>query len=429
MAAADRSILIVGAGQAGATAAAALRSFGFEGRIAMAGAEALAPYERPPLSKGVLSGGTAMEAIAVHPAGFYEEQRIELLLGQEVVDLDVQARQARLGDGRLIAYDQCLIATGGRARVLPQLPPGTPRVHYLRSAGDAAALRQDLLRHRSLMIVGAGFLGLELASTARAMGLAVTVLESAPRLLSRAVPAPLSQWLHKRVAAAGVDLRLGAVCESLAADGEGVTAVLADQASLRADLVAVATGMEPEVELARRAGLAIDDANRGIRVDGHCATSIPHVFAAGDCTSQFHPHMGAQLRLESWQSANEQARIAAAAMAGAETPGLSAPWFWSDQFDCNLQMLGVPVPGLNYLRRSGAGDGDQAPRFLLLGADGAGRILHAIAVNAGGDLRQLKALVDARTACDPAALCDGATPLRQLVRAALAAQPLPTPPR
>lgn len=415
----DRTLLIIGAGQAGATAAACLRSFGCEGRIVLVGAEAGRPYERPPLSKGVLSGDVALDAIGVHPAGFYEEQRIERLTGLAVTDLDVAARQARLADGRRIGYDQCLIATGGRARSLPPLPAGTPRVHYLRSAQDAARLREDLLRHRSLLIVGGGFLGLELASTARGMGLEVRVLESAPRLLARAVPPVFSQWLHQRVRDAGVDLHLEAVVSDLHADGHGVTAELAGHGPLRADLVAVAAGQEPDVDLARRAGICLHPGNHGIRTDGRCATSAPHVFAAGDCASQFHPYLGAELRLESWQSANEQARIAAAAMAGLSAPPLSAPWFWSDQFGCNLQMLGMPVPGLTYRCRRAADDGAQVPRFLLMGASDAGQILHAIAVNAGGDLRALKPLVDAAAACDPVALCDTGTPLRQQVRALL----------
>lgn len=422
----DRTILIIGAGQAGATAAACLRSFGFEGRIVLVGAEAGLPYERPPLSKGVLGGAVALDAIGVHPAGFYASQRIEVLAGLAVTDLDVAARQARLADGRRIGYDQCLIATGGRARSLPQLPAGTPRVHYLRSAQDAARLREDLLRHRSLLIVGGGFLGLELASTARGMGLQVCVLESAPRLLARAVPPVFSQWLGQRAQDAGVDLHLEAVVGDLHADGHGVTAVLAGHGVLRADMVAVAAGLEPDVDLARRAGIHLHAGNHGIRTDGRGATSAPHVFAAGDCASQFHPHLGAEIRLESWQSANEQARIAAAAMAGASTPGLSAPWFWSDQFGCNLQMLGMPVPGLTYRCRREADDGAQAPRFLLLGASDGGQILHAIAVNAGGDLRALKPLVDAGTACDPVALCDTGTPLRQQVRALLQT-PTPSP--
>lgn len=415
----DKTILIVGAGQAGATAAAALRGFGFEGPIVMAGAESLPPYERPPLSKAMLSSADAIGKILVHPAGFYDEKKVELLLDADVVALDTLSREARLANGRVIRYDQCLIATGGRARVVPGLDPAMPRVHYLRSAADALRLREAMQQHRSVLIVGGGFLGLEVASTARGMGLSATVLERASRVLERAVPAEFSQWLQDRMATAGVSLRLGEKCDAFSVDERGVRAVVLDDELLTADLVVVAVGLEPDVALARQAGIATHGTNRGIQVDGRCATSAPGVFAAGDCSSQFHPHAGHELRLESWQSANEQARIAAAAMADVDTTGLAAPWFWTDQFGCNVQMLGMPAEGLAYFRRGVADGGAQAPRFIWLGANSAGQILHAIAVNAGGELRHLKALVDSKAPCDPAALCDIGTPLRQAVRDAL----------
>ncbi len=416
-------VLIVGAGQAGATAAAALRGFGYAGRIVMAGAERPLPYERPPLSKAMLSGDSDGTDYAVHPHGFHEEKSIGLLLGTPVTALDTAARTATLADGSRLAYDDCLLATGGNARTVAGLPPGAPGVHYLRSMADALRLRHDLRRHRSVLIVGGGFLGLEVASTAQALGVQATVLESADRVLARVVPPALSDWLQQRIAAAGVDLRLGARCEAFAlggADGPA-TATLAGGGTVSADMVVVAVGLEPETALARAAGIGLHPANHGIRVDARCATDTPHVYAAGDCCSQLHPFIGAELRLESWQSANEQARLAAAAIAGAATGPLAAPWFWSDQFGCNLQMLGMPVPGLTYHGRGALGEpGAAAPKFLLLGADAEGRVAHAIAVNAGGDLRQLKALIDSRTPCDLQVLCDATAPLKQQVRAALA---------
>ncbi len=426
MTAAQTDVLIVGAGQSGATAAAALREFGYQGRILMVGAERLPPYERPPLSKAILAGTSSVGDILVHPAGFHENKAIEMLPGVQVISLDAAAHTALLSDGQSIGYGHCLIATGGRARTVEGLVPGTPRVHYLRTMADALRLREEMCQQRSVLVVGGGFLGLEVASTARAMGLSATVLESADRVLARAVPPAMSTWLEQRIELAGVDLRLNARCESFAVEASGVTARLSTGGDVSADLILVAVGLEPEVEVARQAGMAIHDVNRGIRVDARCATNAPDIFAVGDCCSQFHPFMDTEVRLESWQSANEQARLAAAAIAGVATNGLNAPWFWSDQFGCNLQMLGVPVAGLTYYSRGSIGAPAEAPKFMLLGANESGQILHAIAVNAGGDLRQLKPLVDGKMPCDPVALCEQSAPLRQLVRAALARTPFPT---
>ncbi|MDM0025212.1 NAD(P)/FAD-dependent oxidoreductase [Variovorax saccharolyticus] len=426
MASRDTDVLIVGAGQAGASAAAALRDFGYPGRILIVGAEQALPYERPPLSKAMLAGSGAVSDILIHPAGFHAEKGVETLLGVAVSSLDVQGRTATLSDGARTTWRHCLIATGGQARSVAGLTPGAARVHYLRTIADALRLREAMRQHRSVLVVGGGFLGLEVASTARTLGLSATVLESADRLLGRVMPPALSRWLREAVCAAGVDLRLDARCEAFDVHADGVVVTLASGETVSADMVVAAIGLVPEVGLARRAGLKIHPDNGGIAVNERCETSAPGVYAAGDCSSQHHPFVDAEIRLESWQNANEQARLVAAAIAGQPAAALTAPWFWSDQFGANLQILGVPVPGLEYHCRGEPGDGDTAGKFLLLGANDAGQILHAIAVNAGGELRMLKPLVDSRTPCDPLALCDAASPLRQQVRAALARTPSPT---
>ncbi|KDP88395.1 ferredoxin reductase [Cupriavidus sp. SK-3] len=416
----DAPILIIGAGQAGATAAAALRSLGHDGGIVMVGGEVHAPYERPPLSKAVLADEQQDERIGVHAAGFYAEQGIDLRLGTTVTSLDPGRGTARCADGQAIAFSRCLLATGGRARTLPALPEGMAGVHYLRSLADARGLRAALRRERSVLVIGGGFLGLETASTARAAGLAVTVIEAAPRLLQRAVPAVFSDWLAQRVRSLGIDLRLGCGIASIPPATNGVAVTLTDGSALHAPLAVVAIGLHPDAGLARAAGLALHPGNGGIQVDAHCRTSAPGVFAAGDCTSQYQPLFGQEVRLESWQNANEQARIAAAAMLGVETAPAAVPWFWTDQLGCNIQMLGAVDPTLCYtLRGNGAADGD-APRFLLLGMAGA-QLRHAIAVNAGGDLRQLRNLIEQRTACDIGLLRNTAMPLKQAVREAAAA--------
>lgn len=408
-------ILIVGAGQAGAMAAAALRGLGYDGRLVMAGGERHAPYERPPLSKSVLADVGEDGKIGVHPPSFYADRDIELRLGACVTVLDAARHVAHLADGSAIGYDRCLLATGGSARVLPALPPGTPHVHYLRSLDDAARLRDAMQCAGELVVIGGGFLGLETASTAAGMGLKVTLVESAQRLLARALPLELGTWLAGRVQAQGVTLRLGCGIVHCDVQGDAVRMQLDDGASLRAPLVVVAIGLTPEVALAAGAGLALHPQNGGIQVDARCRTSSEGVYAAGDCCSQYQPLFGTEVRLESWQSANEQARIAAASMLDMDAEPAALPWFWTDQFGCNVQMLGAAHPEIRYAWRGGAAHDAATPKFMLLGAR-QGRLSHAIAVNAGGDLRQLRTLVGQDVSSHLARLCDGALPLRQAVR-------------
>ncbi|QRQ83957.1 NAD(P)/FAD-dependent oxidoreductase [Cupriavidus oxalaticus] len=408
-------ILIIGAGQAGAMAAAALRGLGYGGRIVMAGSERHAPYERPPLSKSVLADAGQEGRIGVHPASFYADQDIELRLGACVTALDPAQRVAHVADGSAIGYDACLLTTGGNARVLAALPPGTPHVHYLRSLDDATRLRDAMRRAGELVVIGGGFLGLETASTAAGMGLKVTLVESADRLLGRALPPELGTWLADRVRAQGVTLRLGCGIAHCDVRGYAVQMRLADGSGLRAPLVVVAIGLTPEVTLAAGAGLALHPQNGGIRVDQQGRTSAPGIHAAGDCCSQHQPLFGTEMRLESWQSANEQARIAAASMLGVDAEPAALPWFWTDQFGCNVQMLGAAHPDIRYAWRGSAAHDAAAPKFMLLGTR-HGRLSHAIAVNAGGDLRQLRPLVGQDVSAHLARLCDGTLPLRQVVR-------------
>ncbi|MBB1595483.1 NAD(P)/FAD-dependent oxidoreductase [Achromobacter sp. UMC46] len=419
------SILIIGAGQSGAVAAAALRDLGHEGPITLIGREAHAPYERPPLSKAVLQAAEAHAQTAVHPGGFYEQRRIALLTGAEAVRLDPAGHLVHLADGRSLRYHRCLLATGGRARELPNLPRGTPGVHYIRTLDDAAALRAGLTPDARVAVIGGGFLGLEVASTARALGARVTVLESAPRLLERVLPPALSDWLAERVRHAGVTLRLDARmarCTRQPHPDESVrhqarfTIELQDAALIDADVVVVAIGLAPEVSLAAEAGLALDAANGGIVVDAQCRSSDPDVYAAGDCASQHRRHLNMALRLESWQNANEQARAAAAGMLSQPAPGEPYPWFWTDQFGCNVQMLGLPQPGLAYACRGTPQSGADAPKFIWLGhRDGIP--VHAIAINAGGDLRQLRVLFEQGLRIDPLRYADETVALKPLVKA------------
>ncbi|MDH1299832.1 FAD-dependent oxidoreductase [Achromobacter sp. GD03932] len=418
-------ILIIGAGQTGAVAAATLRGLGHAGPITLIGQEAHAPYERPPLSKDVLQNPGAHGQTAVHPQDFYEQQGVTLLTGIEALRIDAAKRLVELADGRSLPYSRCLLATGGRARELPSLPRGTPGVHYIRTLDDAAALRAGLTPQARVAVIGGGFLGLEVASTARALGAAVAVLESAPRLLERVLPAALSDWLAERVRHAGVDLRLDARIVRTDWQPHADTAVrhqarfnigLQDASFIEADVVVVAIGLVPDVSLAAQAGLALDPANGGIAVDAACRSSDPYLYAAGDCASQHRRHLNMALRLESWQNANEQARAAAAGMLDQPAPAEPYPWFWTDQYGCNVQMLGLPQPDLVYACRGVPQAQAEAPKFIWLGhRDGVP--VHAIAINAGGDLRQLRVLFEQGIAIDPERYADETVALKPLVKA------------
>ncbi|TPQ33295.1 MULTISPECIES: NAD(P)/FAD-dependent oxidoreductase [Cupriavidus] len=408
-------ILIIGAGQAGAMAAAELRKLGHAERIVMVGGERHAPYERPPLSKAVLADASQQGQVGVHPAGFYAERDIELRLCTTVSAIDAARSVATCTDGSEIRFDACLLATGGRARTLPHLPAGTPNVHYLRTLDDAARLREAMQGADEVLVIGGGFLGLETASTAVDLGLKVTILESADRLLARAAPAELSDWLAQRVRARGVDLRLGCRITAIEPQAQGVQVRLADGTTWHIPVLVVAIGLTPNTELAAIAGLALHPGNGGIQIDEQGRTSVPNIYAAGDCASQFQPLFGAEMRMESWQSANEQARIAATSMLGLQAALAATPWFWTDQFGCNVQMLGAALPGMRYVWRDMPASGAASPKSMLLGTlDGCLR--HAIAVNAGGDLRQLRSLFDLPVNEHLARLCDAALPLRQIVR-------------
>jgi 3-phenylpropionate/trans-cinnamate dioxygenase ferredoxin reductase subunit len=412
------SIVIVGAGQGGAMAAAALRGLGYGGRITLAGREPHPPYERPPLSKAVLRDMQAEESAAIHPPAFYAEQDIELIRGNEAVAIDRARRQVRLADGTALAYDRCLLATGGDARQLPTMPRGTPGVHYVRTLDDARRLRDSLRAGRRAVVIGGGFLGLEVASTAVDTGADVALVETADRLLANALPAPISAWLAARATAAGVTLRLGARIAFLAmADGQTPAGLLLEDGQLLpADAIVVAIGLVPEVGLARAAGLDLDPQNGGVRVDAHCRSSDPDILAIGDCASQHRDCLGRHARLESWQNANEQARVAAAAMLGQEPAPVPYPWFWTDQFGCNIQMLGMPAADLAYICRGSAEPGAIAPKLIWLGHRG-GVPVHGVAINAAGDLRQLRVLFERGVPIDPAGYADESMALKPWIKA------------
>ncbi|MDO9481799.1 MAG: FAD-dependent oxidoreductase [Hydrogenophaga sp.] len=338
------SIVIVGAGQAGVMTAEALRSGGFEGPITMIGDEPHGPYHRPPLSKAWMAGEIEAAQLVMRAPEMLARKNIALHTGVSVKAIDRSAQTVILGDGSALPYTGLVLATGSTPRALP-LPGGdAPGVLALRTRDDASAIADRLAvciaEHKPIVVIGGGFIGLEVAATERKKGLAVTVLEAAPRLLGRVLAPVLSDWYAELHRGHGVQLLLGAQVAAIEADAQGVTGVkLADGSVVPAGLVVVGIGVSANDQLAQAAGL---ECERGIVVDACGRTSDSSIVAAGDCTARRLAD-GSLLRLESVQNATEQGKSAAAALLGQERPFTATPWFWSDQYDKKLQMAGLSM--------------------------------------------------------------------------------------
>ena len=368
-----QTALILGGGQAGAQAAASLRQEGFGGRILLVGEEPLPPYQRPPLSKTFLAGELAQERLLIKPEAFYRQHDIELLLGVAATGLDTRARELQLADSRRLPYDQLLLATGGRPRRLECPGANHPRVRYLRTAADVEQLRPDFRPGARLVVIGAGYIGLEVAAVAAKHGLRVTVLEAAPRVLARVAGEEISAFFEHIHSAAGVAVRCDTGVEALEGDAELVRVRTAQGDLLEAELVLAGIGLLPNVELAAAAGIAC---HNGILVDELGKTSAAGVFAAGDCTSHPNAIYGCRWRLESVHNAIEQAKTAAATMAGKPKAYNQVPWFWSDQYDIKLQTAGINRGYDQTVLR-----GDPATRSFAVFYLRAGRLLAVDAVN------------------------------------------------
>ncbi len=329
-----RRVVVVGAGLAGARCAETLRASGFDGELRLVGAEPMPPYERPALSKEHLAGSRDAESLQLRPRSFWDEHAIELLLGRRVVGVDAQACTALTDRGEELAWDALVLATGAAPRTLPGWDG--PGVHALRTLADAAALRAELRPGAQVTVVGAGFIGTELASTALSLGASVSLLDLAPAPLERVLGAEVGSLLAARYAEAGVDLRLGCAIERLerSPDGRPRALVLADGTEVPADAVVVAVGVSPET-----GGLPAAGGN-GIPTDACGRTALPGVYAAGDVAEAWHPLLGRRLRVEHWTSAAGQGAAVAHAILGEERPAVALPYFWSDQFGLRLQYVG-----------------------------------------------------------------------------------------
>lgn len=332
--------VIVGAGQAATQAIASLRQEGFSGGIVVVGDEPFAPYQRPPLSKKFLLGQLSLDRLALRPDAFYQSAEVDLQLGARAVRIDRSAREVELSNGVRVGYEKLLLATGARSRPMQDLPTDLTGVFYLRTATDAAAVAAALGKARRLVVIGGGYIGLEVASAARIMGLDVEIVEAAPRLMPRVAGPAISDFFKQLHTERGVTIRLNARVERVIAEHGHVTGIrFADDSEITADAVLIGIGAMPNLELAEAAGLAVDG---GIVVDEFAQTSDPLIFAAGDCTNHPSIFYGRRLRLESVQNAIEQAKTAASGMCGRKAkPYRQIPWFWSDQYDVKFQAAGL----------------------------------------------------------------------------------------
>jgi 3-phenylpropionate/trans-cinnamate dioxygenase ferredoxin reductase subunit len=331
-------VLIVGAGHAGFQIAASLRQAGFRERVAVINDEAHLPYQRPPLSKAYLKGSGGPETLMFRPRKFYDDQKIELIAGRAVA-IDRAAHKLKLASGEALDYGHLVLATGARNRLLDIPNARLPNVRYLRILDDSEDLRARLAACKRVVVIGAGFIGLEFAATARIKWLEVDVLELANRVMARAVTAEVSDYFQARHAEAGVRIHLGVMATAIEADGDKVTGVsLSDGRHIPADLVVVGVGVLPNVELATEAGLPTAS---GIIVNEHLVTADPDISAIGDCALFDSPRFGGSLRLESVQNATDHARCVAARLTGDDKVYDGQPWFWSDQADDKLQIAGL----------------------------------------------------------------------------------------
>jgi 3-phenylpropionate/trans-cinnamate dioxygenase ferredoxin reductase component len=410
----NSSIVIVGAGLAGAEAAFTLREYGHTGRIVMIGKETWPPYERPPLSKSYLKGDLARDRLWLRPAQLYAEQNIELRLGTEVTAIDRAQRCVHLDKGTVLGYDQLLLATGGEARRLTIPGSELHGVCELKTLDDADRLRAYLAARSSIVIIGGGYVGMEFAATARQAGCDVTVLEAQAMVLSRSLSEVIARHLQTEHEKRGVRVLTRSSVTRIEGDGRVNAVVLAGGLRLPADMVLVSVGNLASDGLASNDGVHVA---RGIVVDRDGRTNDPHVFAAGDCTVTRCEGFDTPLRLESVQHATSQAKRAAAAMLGQPSTRDEVPWFWSDQFDIKLQMAGLPLPGDTELVR---GD-PQSGRFSVI-YQNADRITAIQCVNAPGDFAAAKKMVAERRAFPPALLCNSLMSLRDIRLGRLAAE-------
>jgi 3-phenylpropionate/trans-cinnamate dioxygenase ferredoxin reductase component len=407
-------MLIIGAGECGARAALGLRERGYEGPVTLVGDEPHLPYERPPLSKDAMVSEAEPAPKLVGDREHFASRRIACVTGASAIAIDRAARRVALADGTTLPYEKLLLATGAAPRKLPLPDADSSRCAYLRTHDDAIRIRGALKPGRHLAILGAGFIGLEIAASARRRGVSVTVIEALPRILTRGVPEAIAHIVDARHRREGVTLACGKALLALRETASGIELALADGSTVAADLLVIGIGAVPVTDLAQQAGLAVEN---GIAVDAQLRTSDPEIHAAGDCCSfPLAIYGGRRVRLECWRNAQDQGGLAARNMLGAGESASAVPWFWSDQYDLTLQIAGLPDEGVRAVRRDLSEDA-----FILFHLADDGRLVAASGIARGNaiakDIRLAEMLIAKGAKPDPAALAQPQVKLKSLFAA------------
>ena len=398
-------IVIIGAGQAAAVAAATLRKEKYTGTIKILGDESHPPYDRPPLSKHYLAGELSLAETLIRPLEFYSDNDIELLTNTRVASIDAEAKQVVTESDQVFDYDKLVITTGSRARKLNLPGCQLGGIFYLRSLNDVDLIRGSMGSAKKLCVIGGGYVGLEVAAVARKAGLDVTVIETQERILQRVTTAEMSDYYHQLHTERGVNIMLNQAVTGFEGDGS-VTKVLCGDQSMAADIVVIGVGILPNIEIAKEAGLECDN---GILVDDHGKTSNPHIYAAGDCANHPNRLLDHRLRLESVPNAIEQARVASINLLGGDVEYASIPWFWSDQYELKLQMVGFSSDGEESVVR-----GDKSTNRFAVFHLKQGRVVAVDAVNSSKAFMLGKRLYG--KSVDAAALADESLELKSFLK-------------
>jgi len=407
------TIVIAGAGHAAGQAAVSLRQGGFTGAITMVGEEPYLPYQRPPLSKKFLAGDLKLDRLYLRHEKFYVDHNIDIHLSTRVEQIDREAKVVALSDGSRMSYDRLLIALGCKVRKLTLPGSDLQGVHYLRTIDDVLAMQERFQPGTRMVVIGAGYIGLEVAAVAITHGLDVTIVETADRVMSRVVAPEVSAFFERVHREAGVTIYCGRNPNSSLIGNDHVEALRApDGSEISADMIVVGIGVLPTVDIAETAGIKCDD---GIVVDEYCRTSDPHILAIGDCTNHPNSLLGRRLRLESVHNAQEQAKTAAATLCGELRPYAQIPWFWSDQYDLKLQIAGLSSGYNSVILRGNPEERSFAAFYLkddlLLAVD---------AINSAREFMLSKKLIAIGARFEPEKLADDSIPFKELAAAALA---------
>ncbi len=404
-------VVIVGAGHGAGQAAASLRQFGYEGLITLIGEEDHPPYQRPPLSKAWLAGEADLGDVLYKPAAFWDEYNITVITGCRVASIDRPAKQVVCDDGVQVSYSHLILATGGRARRMNCPGEELSGVHVLRTLDDATALSEAMQAGKKLVIIGGGYVGLEVAATARKRGLDVTVLEAEERVLARVAGADLSDFFEKKHRQQGVEIKTGVMAQAFEGESKLTGVRLQNASMLEADIALVGIGLIPNFELADEAGLACDN---GIVVNELCRTDDPAIYAIGDVTRHPNAIYGRSLRLESVHNALEQAKTAAGAIMAREKPYNQVPWFWSDQYDIKLQIAGLSA-GYDETLVRGDMDANSFAVFYFKG----GVLIACDAVNAPAEYMAARMMIAKGARLDRDMLADIKVPMKEVMAGAM----------